>query len=140
MRSNLISSVLCLIFCIISNPVHAAMLYVNQQTKADKSTFNTISDAVKVAQPGDTVLISSGIYRESVNFTRSGEPGKPITLMGMPGDPVIITGADVITDWEPLSKDQNRIWVKKNLKEEKFDLIYARFFLDLFVFAGIIQY
>lgn len=45
--------------------------------------FCTISAAVKVVQPGQTVRIASGKpYDEAVTISRSGQPGKPITFIG----------------------------------------------------------
>ena len=42
--------------------------------------FRTVADAVREARPGDTVLISPGVYRESLTLDRSGRPDTPITL------------------------------------------------------------
>ena len=43
------------------------------------SPFRTIQQAANVAQPGDTVLVRAGTYRETVTPARSGTSGKPIT-------------------------------------------------------------
>ncbi|MEH0824847.1 right-handed parallel beta-helix repeat-containing protein [Micromonospora sp. CPCC 205714] len=42
--------------------------------------FCTISEAAAVAGPGQTVLVESGDYRETVKFTRSGTEAAPITF------------------------------------------------------------
>ncbi len=61
--------------------------------------FRTISQAAKGVQPGDTVLIHSGVYRERVEVAASGTPTHPITFQAAPGADVTITGADLLTDW-----------------------------------------
>jgi hypothetical protein len=50
------------------------------------SEFGSIASAVTAAQPGDTVWIEAGVYRESINFA-----GKAITVRGAPG--AVIDGA-----------------------------------------------
>jgi len=54
----------------------------------------TLQTAVDRARPGDTVLVRGGVYRETVRLTRSGRPDAPIRLMGMPGEEVVLSGAD----------------------------------------------
>ncbi|GAA5006147.1 PKD domain-containing protein [Kitasatospora paranensis] len=67
----------------------ATTLYVNKAAGAgcsDAGTgtaeqpYCTISAAVAVAQPGQTVNVAPGAYNEQVVVNRSGEPGRPITI------------------------------------------------------------
>lgn len=44
--------------------------------------FQTIQHALQVVQPGDTVYLAAGDYREEVSTQRDGEPNAPITLLG----------------------------------------------------------
>lgn len=60
--------------------------------------FRTIQRGAEMAQPGDTVLVREGIYRERVAPPRGGEPGRPIVYRAEPGKNVIIRGSDV---WSP---------------------------------------
>lgn len=60
--------------------------------------FSTISQAAALAQPGDTVLVRAGIYRERVAPPRGGEPGKPIVYLAATGEEVYIKGSEV---WQP---------------------------------------
>ena len=57
--------------------------------------LKTIQAAANKVNPGDTVLISPGVYYETVEFKRPGTAEHPITFKsaGKPGS-VIITGAD----------------------------------------------
>lgn len=61
--------------------------------------FRTIGEAAKVVQPGDTVLIYSGLYRESVTIDKSGTAAQPIRFQAAPAANVIVTGADRLTEW-----------------------------------------
>ncbi len=83
----------------------AGLLHVTQKPLADipsDSQVRTIGQAVTHLQPGDTVLIHGGIYRERVTIDRSAEPNKPITIRAADGEMVVLTGADRITDWTPV--------------------------------------
>jgi parallel beta-helix repeat protein len=56
--------------------------------------FKTIKKALSKVRPGDVVLIRGGTYKEYLTsgWVTSGEPGKPITLKGYPGEEVIWDG------------------------------------------------
>ena len=61
--------------------------------------FLTVQKGLDAAQPGDTVLVKAGLYRERVSFPRAGQEGKPITLQGEQG--AIIDGGEAVTGWAP---------------------------------------
>jgi len=61
--------------------------------------FQSIQHAALVAQPGDTVLVLSGTYYETVTPARSGVPGKTINFEAYDGEAVTIDGANPITGW-----------------------------------------
>ena len=67
---------------------------------SEDAPWQTVSHAAEVMQPGDTVVIHQGSYREWVAPGVSGTPDAPITYMGAPDEEVVLTGADVITGWE----------------------------------------
>lgn len=68
--------------------------------------WRTISRAARrgALRPGDAVLIHGGVYRESVRPATGGTgPGARITYAAMPGETVVVTGADPADEgWEPL--------------------------------------
>ena len=62
--------------------------------------FRTISEAAKAVTPGDTVLIHTGVYRESVRITAIGTPARPIVFEAAPAATVVVSGADRVTGWQ----------------------------------------
>jgi parallel beta-helix repeat protein len=50
-------------------------------------------------EPGDTLLLHGGVYRELVSIDKSGTAQQPITIRAAEGESVTLTGADRITDW-----------------------------------------
>src|ERR1700728_935784 len=59
----------------------------------------TISKAAAKAEPGDTVVIHSGTYRETVTIERSGTKDRPIRFEAARGEVAVVTGADAIQQW-----------------------------------------
>ncbi|MCD6395250.1 MAG: right-handed parallel beta-helix repeat-containing protein [Planctomycetes bacterium] len=77
---------------------------VNPGTKS--KPFKTISAAAVVAQPGDTIMVHEGLYRERINPPRGGESDKKrIVYQAAPGENVTIKGSEVITGWKKLEND-----------------------------------
>ncbi|MCZ7436756.1 right-handed parallel beta-helix repeat-containing protein [Micromonospora sp. WMMC241] len=65
--------------------------------------FRTINRAAGVAQPGDTVVVHAGEYREWVKPRRGGlSDSRRITYEPAPGEHVVIKGSERVTGWEPL--------------------------------------
>ncbi len=78
-------------------------LHVSQNALLDivhEAQFRTIGDAAKVVEPGDTVVIHGGIYRESVVIEKSGTKDEPIHFTAAEGELVTVNGADKLTKWE----------------------------------------
>jgi Right handed beta helix region/Protein of unknown function (DUF1565) len=64
--------------------------------------FRTISRAADVAQPGDTVLVHAGEYREWVKPRRGGlSDQRRITYQAADGEHVVIKGSERVTGWQP---------------------------------------
>ncbi|HYG35342.1 MAG TPA: right-handed parallel beta-helix repeat-containing protein [Clostridia bacterium] len=78
--------------------------------------FATINRAAQVLQPGERVVVASGIYREWVRPARGGTgPDEMISYEAAPGATVVIKGSRVFQpDWVPStavgSRDGIRIW------------------------------
>jgi parallel beta-helix repeat protein len=69
------------------------------QTGTKDHPFKTIGSALTKVEPGRTMVIKQGVYREKIK-PPSGTPGKPVTLMSAPGERAVITGARAVTDWK----------------------------------------
>jgi parallel beta-helix repeat protein len=63
-----------------------------------KDPLKTISAAAAKAQPGDTVLVREGVYRERVAPPRGGREGAPIVYRAEPGKRVVVKGSSI---WRP---------------------------------------
>ena len=65
--------------------------------------WRTIQRAANGVNPGDTVLVNTGVYREKVSFTRSGAPGQNIVFKNAAGQFPVIDGAGVsMGQWDAL--------------------------------------
>lgn len=76
----------------------------NPGTKA--APMLTISGAMSALdiQPGDTVRVKAGIYRDRFGLKGDGTPEEPKVLMAEPGHEVVLSGADEITGWQPCTE------------------------------------
>lgn len=83
------------VLVLVASGAHGAEVYVNPTTGDDSADglspmvqgrsgpHRTISRAVRLAGPGDTVHLAKAVYHESVNLTgKSGERGKPLVIDG----------------------------------------------------------
>ncbi len=92
----------------ISATAHARQFYVatngrNSNPGTAAAPFRTIQRAADLAEPGDVITVRAGIYRERVNPPRGGaSDARRIVYQAAPGQKVIITGADRISDWTPV--------------------------------------
>jgi len=97
-------SILLLLFTVVSTTkTHWTVSPKPLASVAAETQFRTISDAVAQAEPGDTVVIHSGIYREEVTIpaAKSGTRERPFRLIAAPNAEVVLTGSDVLTQWTP---------------------------------------
>ena len=87
----------------------SATLYVSASSGSDTnsgtaaSPFRTIQHAATISAPGDTVDIFGGTYHETVTPARSGTAGAPITFQAVPGQKVIVDGANTVSGWTKYS-------------------------------------
>jgi len=91
--------------------LQTATYHVAQNAGTEAASRKTLSRAAsaKELKPGDTVLIHSGMYRESVAVTVSGEPGRPINLAAAPQEGVVIEGSEILRGrWTRLTDSRNR--------------------------------
>ena len=98
----------------------AAELYVsprgsNKNKGTAQSPFATISHAASAAKPGDTVKIAPGIYREQIQFRKSGTKTAPITFIGSRGPKgeflsIIEPTGTALDKWTPAPEIAPDVW------------------------------
>jgi len=80
------------------------------------TAFKTIDEGLAAAGAGDTILISTGHYRYASNgagldISKSGTPGKPITLGAYGNGEVIIDASAPVTGWSQVSSSSaGAVW------------------------------
>ena len=83
----------------------------NHPSASDKASgtiiapFKTLAQAAEVAQPGDTVIVREGVYRETLKPKNSGTPEARITFKAMEGENVVISATDVVDGWSHYDGD-----------------------------------
>ena len=86
----------------VSKTWHVSTKELNVLPAEDQT--RTISEAANQVEPGDTVVIHEGVYRESVTIEKSGTTEQPIRFEAATGERVVITGADEIKEWRKESE------------------------------------
>lgn len=67
-----------------------------------RSPLRTIQRAAELAQPGDTITVRAGTYRERVDPPWGGDSAeRRITFRAAPGERVVITGSEHLKGWKP---------------------------------------
>src|SRR3954464_13893209 len=85
----------------MTSVLHVATAGSDTADGSEASPFRTISRAAAIAQPGDTVLVHAGEYRERVAPRRGGlSDRRRITYEAATGEHVVIKGSEVVTGWE----------------------------------------
>ena len=55
-----------------------------------------IQNSLTQAQPGDTVFVREGVYKETLEFERDGRADAPIVLMAWPGEKPIVEASETM--------------------------------------------
>ncbi len=103
-----LSIILSLLFATVANAseYHVATTGNDANPGSKSKPFKTIQAAANVAQPGDTITVHAGIYRERVNPPRGGESdAKRIVYQAAPGEKVTITGSEIVKGWTKVTND-----------------------------------
>lgn len=79
---------------------HVAKSGNDQQDGSPSSPLKTIMAAAMLAQPGDSIIVHEGTYRESIDPPRGGISDElRIRYEAAPGEKVVIKGSEVVKDW-----------------------------------------
>lgn len=106
-RRSRLAWVLVLLLGLCGQSLHSAVYEVAQRhSSADDANpgtlarpFKTIGRAAEIVQPGDTVRVHDGTYRERVLVKTSGTPELPIRFIAAEAAHVVVTGADALSKW-----------------------------------------
>jgi len=106
---RLLASALSIFFA--ACPAYAEVYHVSsngldENPGTEARPFKTISAAAKVAEPGDTITVHEGVYRERINPPRGGgSETKRIVYQAADGDEVVIKGSEIVKGWKKLQND-----------------------------------
>ncbi len=68
--------------------------------------WRTVQKAAETLQPGETVLIRGGVYRENVQPSRGGTSEESrITYKAYPGETPVLSGSEHLTQWTEVGHD-----------------------------------
>ena len=85
---------------------HVSVLGDDAHDGSASGMLRTISAAASRAQPGDTITVHEGVYRERVNPPRGGQSDtERIVYQAAPGEKVTITGSEVVQGWANVQED-----------------------------------
>jgi hypothetical protein len=82
-------------------------------TGAEKSPWRTFKHALAQVNPGDTLYLRGGVYREPIYCAVAGKPDAPITICAYPGERAILDGGIAEFFDEPA-----RAWVPHKMPDE----------------------
>ena len=90
----------------MSSGLHVATTGSDHADGSEDRPFRSINRAAALAQPGDTVLVHGGEYREWVQPSRGGlSDQRRITYTAAPGEHVVIKGSEPVTGWDRVGGD-----------------------------------
>ncbi len=85
---------------------HVATNGLDSNAGSRRKPLRTIQHAANLAQPGDTITVHEGTYREYINPPRGGSSNrKRITYQAAPNATVVIKGSERISNWTHLTND-----------------------------------
>ena len=79
--------------------------------------FQTISEAVKAAPNGGTIIVKGGIYRETVTIANKKNKDVPLTIQAAAGERVVVTSFDVVQGWKEEGKGLYSLTVPARLND-----------------------
>ena len=92
----------------MANEYHVSPKGSDANEGSAKNPLQTITAAAALAQPGDTITVHTGIYRERIDPPRGGiSPTKRIIYQAAEGEVVTIKGSEVILGW---GQSSNGLW------------------------------
>ncbi|MBN8215110.1 MAG: right-handed parallel beta-helix repeat-containing protein [Spirochaetes bacterium] len=69
--------------------------------------LRTLAKASLLLKAGDTLLLHTGVWRETLDLRRSGTPSAPIVVKAAPGEKPVLSGAEPLTGWK---QEDRKVW------------------------------
>lgn len=107
MRGSILLCAILIAVVLGAGGIRASEIHVSNEGNDSASgssaqPFLTINKAASVAQPGDTIIVHAGTYREWVKPVRGGTgEDNRITYRAAAGEEVSIKGSERVTSWKP---------------------------------------
>ncbi|HKN21908.1 MAG TPA: right-handed parallel beta-helix repeat-containing protein [Terracidiphilus sp.] len=104
----------------LSSPVQARTFHVSisgsdANSGTEAAPLRSIQRAADLAQPGDTISVHAGIYRERVSPPRGGTSDtKRIVYEAVPGETVVISGSEEAKNWVKVQEDVWRVTISNS--------------------------
>ena len=105
---SLLFLIMGLTFGCSANEYHVSIRGNDQNEGSASKPYRTISAAAAIAQPGDSIVVHGGTYRERIDPPRGGTSDrKRVVYRAAEGEEAIIKGSEVVKGWQ---KVQNDTW------------------------------
>ena len=114
-------TLLSLLLALGVNSITQAELYTisingnDANSGSEANPFRTILHCAQLAKAGDTCQVRAGIYRETVKPINKGTSNAPITFKTYPNEKVLISGADVVSQFSDIGNGRYRANVNWDL-------------------------
>ncbi|MCK5174163.1 MAG: carbohydrate-binding protein, partial [Planctomycetes bacterium] len=104
--NSIIMAVMLAAISLQAREYHVATTGLDSNKGSQAKPFLTIQHAADIAQPGDTVTVHKGVYRERINPPRGGtSDDNRIVYQVARGENAVIKGSEVVKGWEKVSND-----------------------------------
>jgi len=116
-RNGLRAPSLCLVFDNASAvDFHVATTGSDANSGTATEPLLSIAAAADLAQPGDTVIIHAGTYRERIAPPRGGtSEDRRITYRAAAGERVIVCGSEIVTGWKEVGDGTWRVVLQQKV-------------------------
>ena len=109
MKATITTLTIILAACVLtgcSTEYHVSTAGLDTNPGTQPKPFKTISAAAEIAQPGDTITVHEGVYRERINPPRGGTSDKKrITYQAAKNEKVVIKGSEIVRGWQKVEND-----------------------------------
>ncbi|RLC16567.1 MAG: hypothetical protein DRI24_08105 [Deltaproteobacteria bacterium] len=100
----------------IAKEYHVSITGHDTNPGTEVEPFRTISAAALIAEPGDTVTVHAGVYRERINPPRGGSSDtKRIVYQAAKGEKAVLKGSEIVKGWKKLQNDTWQVRIPNSL-------------------------